>query len=246
MKVKVGQRAKRFTESAIVYSNDPQKSKTRISLSGVVKHYIKVEPSTTITLQGYYGDKIKKTATITPIEQEQPLKITEITSNIDDKIKYTLETIKKGEKYSLEIKTLSGIKEPFRGNIVLKTNSQKKPQFKIYVTGKLQKEIKVSPEYVYFGIIDISKEVIDPKSLKRTVMVSKAKGDDFVIEKIETNANWIITKSGTQEKGKKYNITITIDKDKLPKGKFRKQVTIHTKCKKRAEKNFIIIEGKAT
>jgi len=71
-------------------------------------------------LKGYAGDKIKMKLTITSLE-EQPLKITNITSTVDDKIKYKLKNIQKGKEYSLEIKTRSGIKESFTGKLVLRT-----------------------------------------------------------------------------------------------------------------------------
>jgi len=206
-----------------------------------VKLYFFVEPSFRVRLQGKYGDKIKKGVTISSLVG-QSFEITDITTNIEDKIKYKLKTIQKGKKYSLEIKTLSGIKEPFQGKVVLKTNSQKKPEIELFVTGILQKEIKVSPEYLYFGIIDTSKETIDPKNLERTVMINRIGGDSLTIDKIEPSAHWITSK--TEAKGEKHSVVITLDKDKLPKGKFREKVTIHTKYNKKFESAIVIIEGK--
>jgi len=166
-----------------------------------------VEPSNRVILQGYYGDKIKKKVAITSLE-EQPLKITDITTDIEDRIKYKLKTKKKGKEYSLEIKTRSGIKESFQGKVVLKTNIQKKPELKLLVIGKLQKDLKVSPQYLYFGIIDTSKEVIDPKSLKRTIIVSRVRKGGLSIEKIEYSTNWITTEIETHKKREKYSVVI--------------------------------------
>ena len=45
-------------------------------------------------LKGYAGDKIKKKLTITSLD-EQPLKIMDITSTIEDKIKYKLKQFQK-------------------------------------------------------------------------------------------------------------------------------------------------------
>jgi hypothetical protein len=194
-------------------------------------------------LKGYAGDKIKKKLTITSLD-EQPLKIMDITSTIEDKIKYKLKTIEKDKAYSLEIKTRSGIKESFRGKVVLKTNSPKKPQLDISVMGKVQSQTKLAPQFIYFGIIDTSKEVIDPNSLKRAVMVNTIKGDDLVIENIEPSADWISTDTQTDQKGEKHTIFIKLDKNKLPKGKFREIIKIHTKHKKTSEVADVIIEGK--
>lgn len=194
-------------------------------------------------MQGYYGDKIKKKLTVTSLE-EQPFKITDITTDIKDNIKYKLKTIKKEKEYSLEIKTRSGIKEPFRGKLVLKTNIQNKPEIDLLVMGKLHNEVKVAPQYLYFGIIDTSKEVIDPKSLKRTVMLSRIREGTLSMKKIEPSLNWFTTEIETHKEGEKYSVAITLIKDNLPKGKFREKVTIHTEYNKRLEKSTIVIEGK--
>jgi len=104
--------------------------------------------------------------------------------------------------------------------------------------------LMVAPGYLYYGIIDTSKEIIDPKSLQRTVMVSNFRGSNLTINEIETSKNWIAAETETNEKGKKHTIVIRLDKDKLPKGKFREKVTIHTKYNKKQGVDTIIIEGK--
>ena len=152
--------------------------------------------------------------------------------------------MQKKEQYSLEITTRSGLKEPFNGKVVLKTTSQRKPEIELFVVGKLQSEVKATPQYLYFGIIDTSKKVIDPKSLTRTVVVSNVKGTGLSIEKIETNANWIATAIETDKKGGNYSVVITLNKDKLPKEKFREKVVIHTQCNKKPKSAVVIIEGK--
>jgi hypothetical protein len=191
---------------------------------------------------GYYGDIVKKEVTIASLE-EKPFKITGITSDIEGNIEYELKTVQEGKEYRLEIKTRSGIKEPFQGRVVLKTSHQKKPQLELLVIGKLEKEVKVAPVYLYFGIIDTGKGVIDPKSLERTVVVSKFREGDLTIHKIETSKDWITAETETNEKGEKYTVVIRL-KDKLPKGKFRENITIHTEHLKRTDVSNIIIEGK--
>ena len=193
-------------------------------------------------LKGYAGDKIKKKLTITSLD-EQPLKITDVTSTIEDKIKYKLKTKEKGKVYSLEIKTRSGLKESFGGKVVIKTNSPKKPQLDISVVGKVQSQIK-APNLVFFGIIDTSKEVIDPNSLKRTIMVSSARGDGLSMKNIEPSADWITAEVETKKKGEKYSIFIKLDKNRLPKGKFKEKIKIGTKYKKTSEIADVIIVGK--
>ena len=141
------------------------------------------------------------------------------------------------------IKTLSGIEEPFRGSIILKTTSQKKPQITIAVMASVKKEIRVAPEYLYFGIINKDKD-LDEKTLQRTTVISQMRTDDLKIKTIETSQDWIKTAVDTNQEGKQYTITISLDKDKLPQGKFREIVSIHTQSEDKPEVSRIIVEGK--
>ena len=139
--------------------------------------------------------------------------------------------------------TMSGIEEPFRGSVMLKTTSQKKPQITIAVMASVKKEIRVAPEYLYFGIINKDKD-LDEKSLQRTTVISQMRTDDLKITTIETSQDWIKTAIDTNKEGKQYTITISLNKDKLPQGKFREIVSIHTQSKEKPEVSKIIVEGK--
>ncbi len=194
-------------------------------------------------MTGYYGDNAKQKLTITSLTDE-PFTITDVSSNIDDKIEYDLKTETKEKEYSLEIKTRSGIEEPFRGSIMLTTTSQKKPKITITVMASVKQEVRVAPEYLYFGIIDKSKKDLDEKSLERTTVISQMRTDDLTIKKIETSKDWIKTALVTNQEGKQFTVTISLDKDKLPQGKFREIVSIHTQSEGKSEVAKIIVEGK--
>jgi len=194
-------------------------------------------------LKVYRGDKIKKKLTVTSLE-EQPFKITDITSTVEDKIKYKLKTVEKGKSYSLEIKTRKGMEESFQGKVVLKTNSQKKPQLDISIIVGVQSEIKISPQFLNFGVIDTKMEGMDPNSLKRAVIVSSVRGNGLSIENVNPSTDWITAEVENNRKEKKCSIIIKLDKNKLPKGKFKEKIKIHTKHKKTSEVADIIIEGK--
>jgi hypothetical protein len=209
-----------LNEGANILSNDPQNPKTRISIAASIKPYINVEPGHQIRLQGSPGDKVSKKVTITSFEK-QPFKIIGITSTIEDKISYELNTIEEGKIYSLEIKTPAGLQGPFDGKVELQTNSKKKPSLVLHVKATMSKEVRVAPQYLFFGIIDTDKAVINSESLTRKVQISKVKGNDLTIEKIEPSTDWITTKIETNEKGEQYTIIVTLNKEKLPKGKLK-------------------------
>jgi len=182
-------------------------------------------------LNGYAGDKIKKKLTIASLE-EHPFKITDITSTIDDKIKYKLKTKEKGKEYVLEIKNRSTKEGTFRGKIVMTTDSKKKPRVTLSVISRLQQEVMVKPASLSFGTIDTASENFNAEKLSKEVTLRDIRGDGLVIKKVKSSSDWITTEN--IKKGKKYTIVITLDKDKLPKGDFEEKIDIHTNYKNKS------------
>jgi len=123
---------------ATIFSNDPQNPITKVSTIISIKQYFDFEPSNWVLLQGYYGDTITKNVTITS-HADQAVTIKSISSDIDSKIEYKLNTIKEGKEFGLEIKTRSGLKDIFRGKIILETNNQKKPTLELTVMSRIEK-----------------------------------------------------------------------------------------------------------
>ena len=194
-------------------------------------------------LQGYYGDTVTQNITISSLEEE-PLKIKEVQSTIDDTITYELATVKEGKEFTLTIKTKAGIRESFRGELLLKTSSQKKPELKLSIMGRVKMEVKVSPPFLHFGTIDTAKEAITPGSLEKNVLISTVSGTDLIIEKVEAKADWVMAGAKTGEQGTTHTIVITLDEKNLPKGPFKEKISIHTKHGEKAEVVDVILEGR--
>ena len=180
---------------------------------------------------GFEGDKLSHEVTIETM-QEEPLEITEVSSDVDEKITYELKTVEKDKKYTLEVKNRSTDEGFIRGNITLKTSSKKKPLISLPLYIKLQKELVVKPEALAFGTIDTGAAGALEKRLTKKVMVKKNRGEDLTIKKIEPSADWIMTETVTNREGKQYRVVITLDKDKLPKGPFEEKVEIKTNSQK--------------
>ena len=231
LKVQTARRKGKFSKGGTVHSNDPQQQTTTISIGCLVKTHISVIPTDSVKLEGYEGDKLNQKITITSFE-DLPLQITDITSDIDDKIKYKLKTKKKGKEYVLEIKNRSKEVGSFRGKINLKTNSDKKPLLVINVYGKLREEVAVRPGSLSYGTLDTTKENFNPNQIKKTVVLRDVRGNGLTIKKVKTSSDWIVTETKTKKEGKQYSIVITLVKDKLPKGQFNETIEIRTNYKR--------------
>ena len=188
---------------------------------------------------GYEGEKIDKKVTITSLE-EQSLKITDITCDIEDKIKYKLKTKEKGKEYTLEIKNRSKQAGSFRGKIELKTNSEKKPLVTLSINGNLRNKVMVRTRPLSFGTIDTTKEYFKDVSLRKTIMLKDIRGEGLTIKKIKPSRNWIMAEAKVRKEGKQHTIVITLDKDKLPKGHFEEKIKIRTNYKRK----FLVVNVK--
>lgn len=242
LKLNTSRRNGKTTKSAAVYSNDPKKPTARISLTCFVKQYVSIKPSDRINMVGFEGDKLSQQVTIEATE-EGSLEITDVSSNVDEKIEYELKAVEKGKKYTLEVKNKSTEEGFIRGNINLKTSSSKKPLISLPLYVKLQKELDVKPNSLAFGKINISGDDDVQKRLTKRVMVKKNRGEDLAIKKIKPSADWIMTETETNQEGKQYRIIITLDKGKMSKGPFDEKIEIKTNSQK--EPLVVTLKGEA-
>jgi len=169
--------------------------------------------------------------TITSLE-DQPFEITEVSTTIPDKIKYKLKTIKKGKEYSLEIKNRSTKEKSFIGDIILKTTSKNKPHIVVPVSCSLKQEVAMIPQTVSFGTVDSAKGNVAADKLKKKVVLKDVRGKGITIKKVKTSRDWITTEVSNKKGDKNGTVSIILDKEKLPKGKFNEKVEIRTNYKK--------------
>ncbi len=235
LSVKTKNMSGKFAKSATITSNDPKQSSLRIKLKGEVKNYISVKPSPRVYLTGYEGDTLTKSLKIIN-NADSPLKITNLKSDIDNKISYELKSVVDGKEYELMVKTMEGLDGRSRGKITLTTNNEKKPKLDIRVSINFKDELTISPTSLYFGNLAITPELDKqpPKlNLKKYITVRKERGDPLKIEKIVPSSKFISTEIETKEEGKRYIITVSLDKDKLEKGLLKETLEIHTNYKKK-------------
>ena len=235
LSVKTKSMSGKFLKSANISSNDPKNPSLRIKLKGEVRNYISVKPSTRLYLAGIEGDIITKTLKIINNE-DSPLKITNLESDMDDKISYELKPVAEGKEYELMVKTLKGQDGRSRGKITLTTNNKNKPKLEIRVSINLKGELTVSPTALYFGNLTITPkpgESPTKLNLKKFITLRKERGDPIKIEKLVPSSDFIHTEIETKEEGKRYIIIISLDREKLKKGVLKETLEIHTNYKKK-------------
>ena len=123
-----------FVRKNDIFLNDPNCSKLVLEVRGKIKSYFTVLPKKVIELNGNPGKRVTKSVRII-YNDDLPVEITGITSDLDDKITYRLTSIKKGKEFRLEVSNLLEAEGIFRGKIDLATSINMKPKLTIEVRG---------------------------------------------------------------------------------------------------------------
>jgi hypothetical protein len=221
----------KFSKSATIRSNDPEHPSYRIQLKGTIKNYITVAPSPRAYLTGFEGDTLSETLTISTNEEE-PLTINNITSTIDDHIAYEIKSLLEGKSYELTVTTREDVKDRAIGTITLTTSSKKKPKLEIPVRINFKNELTISPSTLFFGSLPLASPAQESLFTKQ-IRVSKERGEPLTIEKIIPSSDFIKTAIETTVEGKRYSITVTLEKDKLKKGLLKETLEIYTNYQKK-------------
>jgi len=92
-----------------------------------------------IRLYGKEGNEISKTVDIRA-ETNKSLNLTITEFNLKDKLKYTVETLEKGQKYRIKFSTMPGENRNYNGILKLKTNYPEMPYITFVIHGRFTKQ----------------------------------------------------------------------------------------------------------
>jgi hypothetical protein len=176
-----------FVKTATVKTNDPTRRQFVISISGNEIPYVSVEPAGTVILQGRYGDAVHQQLLLTTNEKDLDFKVLGVTSNIDDKITYTLAPTGKPREYALDV--YKNPKLPTLttyGAIKVHTNSKQFPETEIPVNVMTKGSISVSPITLNFGPVRFGDESGEGATVTKSVMLSKS-GGSLKVTSVELN-----------------------------------------------------------
>ncbi len=127
-----------MTKTATIESNDPQTPRLRLTLSGEVNSFARVEPSR-VSLAGVAGETIDEQVTITPVAA-YPFKVLESKALKGDYIDHRLAEKQSGGAvfYELTVTNLKDEAGHYSDTIIIKTDSEIRPELRINVRGNLR------------------------------------------------------------------------------------------------------------
>ncbi len=128
-----------------MYSNDPRTPKLRLGVSGEVERFAIIKPRH-VRLFGDVGQQIRQTVTIVP-EKKYPFKILEARARNGKFITYELKSEEgpDGTRYRLTIESRREQPGRFMDSILLKTDSDIRPELRVNVFGLIRSARKAAP-----------------------------------------------------------------------------------------------------
>jgi len=220
-----------FNKNATIHSNDLSNPTIKIELKGVVKKWVIIEPGERVVLDCFDGEELKRVLTL-KARENVPFKIEKIDSNLGEKIKTNLKTVKENAVYELEITKPANINENFIGALTVYTNIEKRKIFTLEVRGTVRSEVRVTPTVINFGNIDTTKTELSENLFRRIVILEKIKGEGLSIKGIKFTSEMFKSQTEALLEGKRYKITITLDRQNIKKGKLVEEMAIDTNYEK--------------
>jgi hypothetical protein len=145
-------------------------------MQGTAKALINFQPSNAISFRGMSQNLTETSVEMTAVSE--PFKIQGIDTNLQDKIKYEMETVEQGKHYKLKVRNL--VKQGnYNGFLRVRTNLAQKPEFIIRVSGFIEGEIAVKPQTILVGKFAAQQPVRQGK-----VLVISNKNQPFKITKV--------------------------------------------------------------
>jgi hypothetical protein len=193
-----------------VTTNDPVNRTVSITIAGIEIPYLRVEPSETVFLHAGYGEPAVKTLKLSSNERDlKDFKVTRVTSNVDDKLTYTVTPTDMPGEFELtvyknpQLPTLTTY-----GMLFVETNSPNAPRTEIQVNVMTRGNISVSPITLNFGAVRFGDDAAAGTPVTKGVILSKRDGE-FDITGIDLNNPNFHAKAEPIAKGTQYRVLVT-------------------------------------
>lgn len=128
----------KIIKSARVYTNDPAKRMTVLSISAFIKVPIYLS-SRYVYFYGMEGQKHVRVVDIIA-KQNKPLELTLEQYTLGEKVSYELRELEKGKKFRVTFTNKNTSPGSYYGYLRLKTNYQEKPEITIRIRGRILKK----------------------------------------------------------------------------------------------------------
>ncbi|MBI4776667.1 MAG: hypothetical protein HY788_21230 [Deltaproteobacteria bacterium] len=215
-----------FHKTANIVSNAPSSPEVQLELSGFVKNYIEVKPSTYVQLRSTGGKPASQTVEFNSgVPGELLFTKMEVSPGIQQGIETKLVRGEDKRSYTLEITSLYKEIGNNQGQILIQTNNEKKPEISLRIIAVVQGPIQVAPQRLHFGNV---RRPAQPGALKRTIWLKKTQGADFKITGLEYDHDAFELQVVDRKPGEEYIIMVSLKPEKLKQGLQNETILIKT------------------
>jgi hypothetical protein len=219
-----------FSKATEVKTNDPDRPQITLVMSGKEIPLVQITPEGTVYLHGRPGENVEKELTISSNEKDLDFQVTAVSSNMDDKIKYSYAKGPKPGTYV--IKVAKDPKLPIMstyGTLLVKTNSTKSPETPLQVHVMTKSSILISPSVLNYGQVKFGDATGPGAPSTKTLTVTKATGKIKIKDVTLSNPNFKATlETVTPDQQYKVKVVFTPPARKQSKQTESGEMLIHT------------------
>jgi hypothetical protein len=199
-----------FKKTATVFTNDPQNPRAMLIVQGNVKAVIEVRPATNIAFRGLADQQVERTVDL--VSTVKPFKITKVESNLEEKVRYQVETVQEGKHYRLKIANI--LKQGnYSGFVKCFTDVPEKAEIAVRVSGYLEGDVSVKPLTLLVGKFAAQQPIRNGK-----VLVVSNRKKPFQIKKLTYDENLIKVKQEPLPQEPGFSLEISPVVENLPSG----------------------------
>lgn len=211
-----------------IITDDPNNKTLFIALTAKIKPIISVKPRS-VYLKGSKDQQIVHEMTIRGYE-DLPLILHPEKFHLSDKVAYELKPIDTDKAFRLIVSNTQNHGGKYRGVLRIKTNYPDKPLLTIRIYGDITGNLRITPERVSFGLLDIARLKASQKKI--VVRSLKLHSKEAVrIEKIEYNKELFELRQREIQPNRVYLIDVRLFVNKIVPGRLFEKVRIHTNLK---------------
>ncbi len=189
-------------------------------LQGTVKPLIEIRPTTNISFRGLAEQQTEKTIEL--VGTTQQFKIQKVESNLEEKIRYQIETVQDGKHYRLKVTNL--LKQGnYNGFIKCFTDVPEKSEVMVRVTGYIEGEVSVKPLMLIVGKLAAQQPARSAK-----VLVVSNHNKPFQITKLTYDDKLIAVKQEPLQKETGFSLEVTPKMENVTPGATGRHQTVLT------------------
>jgi hypothetical protein len=199
-------------KAATVFTNDPRQPRVVLTMQGMVRTFIKVQPSSSISFR---GPAHRQSPRVVELTGSQAFHIQNVESSLEGMVRHEIEPMASGKGYRVKVENI--LKQgSYSGSIMVTTDVPQKPRILIRVIGSIEGDIAVRPPTTVIGRISVGQPV-----RQGIIRVVSNRGSPFKITRLTYDQELVQVVQKPMEGEPGYALEISPIMENIPAGSRR-------------------------